>query len=118
MIQKRLDKRLRPKEPIKKATNNLKNVKPAIYGLTSEQIQVKSLENSQFQEQYNFHRLEKVKLDAVRRNQSDKSNAARQRKKSRCLLDLGDSIYVLAERLKRKRTRQIEQKLSRKSTYL
>ena len=85
-----------------KATNNLNNTKSAKFGLASKQIESKSIQSKQFREEQNFHILQKVKQDAATREHFAKNKDIRKRKKLREPLDLGELVYVLAERLKNK----------------
>ena len=60
-IEKRLGKRLKPNELIKKATNNLNKTRSSKYGFSPNQIEEKSLENNYFTDICDFHRLVRVK---------------------------------------------------------
>ena len=70
-MEKRLKKRIRPNNFIQKATNNLNNIKSVKYGFAPEQIELKSINNREFKEEYTFHRLQNIKLDRDRRQKSD-----------------------------------------------
>lgn len=48
-------------------------MRSAKYRLAPEKIELKSLENPQFREQYDFQMFEKVQLDAFRMKQSGKN---------------------------------------------
>ena len=60
-VEKRLGKRLKPNELIKKATNNLNKTRSSKYGFSPNQIEEKSLENNYFTDICDFHRLVRVK---------------------------------------------------------
>ena len=65
-IQKRLGKKIKPKDLIPNATNNLNKTSSIKYGFMHNQAEEKSLEDNSFLELYNFHRLARVKDDEDR----------------------------------------------------
>ena len=56
-IEKRLGKRIKPNELIRKALNNLNRMQLTKYGFTPVQVEEKNHENDEFTDLYNFHRL-------------------------------------------------------------
>ena len=101
-IEKRKENRKQPKKLIQKAKNNLRQVKFVKWDFWSEQVESRSIVDGSFKNVYDFYRLHKLKEDADRRERSDRYKYVRQRKTLRELLDLGDVIYVLSERFKKK----------------
>ena len=67
-------------------------MRSAKYRLAPEKIELKSLENPQFREQYDFHMFEKVQLDAFRMKQSGKNKYTTQRRKLEDPLVLGELV--------------------------
>ena len=112
-IERRLGNRIKPNRQIQKATNKLNKAKSAKYGLNPEEIESKVISDEQFKDEYDFYRLQKVKQDAERRERFDINKDIKQRKKLREPLDLGESVYVLAERMKKK---EAQGKLYKSST--
>ena len=101
-IEKRLGERLKPNELIKQATNNLNKTRSAKYGFSPNQIEEKSLENNYFTDIYYFHRLVRVKnIEDKKVRYMEKQND-RKRGKLRELLDIGEKVLIMAERLKNK----------------
>ena len=88
----------------KKATFNLNNVKSVKYGFAPEQIEEKSLNKEtgkEFTEIYDFHRLIKVKENKDR-IQTHNLKIDSRKKCLRSLLEIGEKVFVLLERLKKK----------------
>ena len=88
----------------KKATFNLNNVKSVKYGFAPEQIEEKSLNKEtgkEFIEIYDFHRLIKVKENKDR-IQTHNLKIDSRKKCLRSLLEIGEKVFVLLERLKKK----------------
>ena len=98
--EKRKGKIINSNGLINKATSYLNKIKSVKYGLPPEEVESESMNDKHFTEIYDFHRLVKVKEDEDRRERSDKNKDARQRKKLREPLDLGESCFILPERLK------------------
>ena len=101
-IEKRLGERLKPNELIKQATNNLNKTRSAKYGFSPNQIEEKSLENNYFTDIYYFHRLVRVKNLEDRKVRYMEKQNDRKREKLRELLDIGEKVLIMAERLKNK----------------
>ena len=91
-IQKRLGKSLESNKINQKVTYNLNHMRSAKYRLAPEKIELKSLENPQFREQYDFQMFEKVQLDAFRMKQSGKNKQETQRRKLENPLALGELV--------------------------
>ena len=105
-IEKFKGKSIKPNELIKKATFNLNNTRSAKYGYSPEQIEEQALKpntGKYFQEVYDFHDLMKVKEDRDWREKFD-SKIDRRKKCLRDLLEIGEKVLVLAERLRKKDT--------------
>ena len=101
-IEKRLGERLKPNELIKQATNNLNKTRSAKYGFSPNLIEEKSLENNYFTDIYYFHRLVRVKNLEDRKVRYMEKQNDRKREKLRELLDIGEKVLIMAERLKNK----------------
>ena len=86
---------------MKRVPNYLSKAKSVKYGFPSEQSESKSINDKNFTKIYDFHRLVKEKEDARRRVRSDKNKNAWQMKKLGEPLDLGESVFILAERLRK-----------------
>ena len=103
-MEKYNKKRIKPNDLIKKATFNLNNVKSVKYGFAPEQIEEKSLNKEtgkEFIEIYDFHRLIKVKENKDR-IQTHNLKIDSRKKCLRSLLEIGEKVFVLLERLKKK----------------
>ena len=64
-------------------------------------MESKSISDEQFKEEYDFYMFQQVNEDAERRERSDRNKYIKQKKKLRELLNLGESVYAPAERLKK-----------------
>ena len=81
------------------------NVRPSKkYGFSPEEIEKRALKSEIFRTVYNMHRLEKTHKLNQRQNRQDKKKYDRKRKKLRENLIIGEKVYVLAERIKKKST--------------
>ena len=103
-MEKYNKKRIKPNDLIKKATFNLNNVKSVKYGFAPEQIEEKSLNKEtgkEFTEIYDLHRLIKVKENKDRIQRHDLKIDSR-KKRFRSPLEIGEKVFVLSERLKKK----------------
>ena len=91
--------KLTPKKIIEISTTNM-NIKPSVkYGISPENIESKSLSN----ERFNTLFKKTSKLNA-RLDRFDKKIYQRKRKKLRENLNVGERLYILAERIKKKST--------------
>ena len=103
-IKKYNKKHIKPNYLIKKATFSPNNVKSVKYGFAPEQIEEKSLNKEtgkEFTEIYDFHRLIKVKENKDR-IQTHNLKIDSRKKCLRSLLEIGEKVFVLLERLKKK----------------
>ena len=94
--------RLDAKKLIRKAVQNMNNTNSQKYELAPNTIEKKSLENQDFREIYDFHRMVKVSKSAERYSQYDERLDKKSRKKLCSPLRVGEKVLVLAERLRKK----------------
>ena len=94
--------RLDAKKLIRNALQNMNNTNSQKYELAPNTIEKKSLENEDFHEIYDFHRMVKVSKSAERYNRNDVRFDKKSRKKLRSPLTVGEKVLVLAERLRKK----------------
>ena len=94
--------RLDAKKLIRNAVKNMNNTNSQKYELATNTIEKKSLENKDFREIYDFHRMVKVSKSAKRYNRNDIRFDKKSRKKLRSPLTVGEKVLVLAERLRKK----------------
>ena len=85
-------------------TNNLNYIKSVKHGLASEQIKSKSINSREFKEEYDLHRLWKVKLDVERSQRSDIKKDITFKKTLRELQYISELVYGLTGRLKKRDT--------------
>ena len=91
-----------PKKIIEMSTANM-NIHPSKkYGFSPEEVERRALESEKFRTVYNMHRLEKTDKLNQRQDRYDKKKYSRKRKKLRENLNIGEKVYVLAERIKKK----------------
>ena len=72
------------------------------YGFSPEEVEKKALQSERFRTVYNMHKLEKTYKLNQRQDRYDKKKYDRKRKKLRENLIIGEKVYVLAERIKKK----------------
>ena len=72
------------------------------YGVPPEEVEKKSLESEEYKLDYDFKRLKKVDKDAARYSWYDKKVDKRNKKNLRSPLNVGEVVYVLSGRLKKK----------------
>ena len=94
--------RLDAKKLIRNAVQNMNNRSSQKYELPPNNIEKKSLENKDFHEIYDFHRMVKVSKSAERYNRNYIRFDKKSRKKLRSSLTVGEQVLVLAERLRKK----------------
>ena len=75
------------------------------YGYPPETVEKKSLSDNIFREIYDLHRIVKVSKDAARCKRNDIRLDKKSRKKVCSPSLIGEKVLVLAERLKKRRTR-------------
>ena len=79
------------------------NIQPSKkYGFSPEEVERRALESERFRIVYNMQRLEKTDQLNQRQDRHDKKKYSRKRKKLRDDLNIGEKVYVLAERIKKK----------------
>ena len=66
------------------------------------QIKLKALSSERFRTLFNMHRIDRTGKLSVRMDRFDKKKYLRKKKKLRENLDVGEKVYVLAERIKKK----------------
>ena len=98
-LQKR---KIKAKEIIEKSVENLNRINSEKYGLPPNVIEKKSLEDENFKEIYDFHRLVKVTKGINRYERYNEKIYKKQKRKLRDPLDINEKVLVLAERIKKK----------------
>ena len=98
-LQKR---KIKSKEIIEKSVENLNRINSEKYGLSPNIIEKKSLEDENFKEIYDFHRLVKVTKGINRNERYNEKIYKKQKRKLREPLDINERVLVLAERIKKK----------------
>ena len=79
------------------------NIQPSKkYGLSPEELEKKALQSERFRVVYNMHRLEKTQKLNQRQDRYDKKKFDKKRKKLREDLNIGEKVYVQAERIQKK----------------
>ena len=79
------------------------NIQPSKkYDFSPEEVERRALESERFRIVYNMQRLEKTDQLNQRQDRYDKKKYSRKRKKLRDDLNIGEKVYVLAERIKKK----------------
>ena len=82
------------------------NIQPSKkYGFSPEEVEKRALQSERFRTVYNMHRLEKTETRQIKVNQrQDRYDKKydRQRKRLRENLSIGEKVYDLAERIKKK----------------
>ena len=99
---KRLKKRLNSAQLIKKAVQNMNNVKSSKYGFEPEYIERESLKDESFKERFGFHRLKRVTKVFKRYKRHDIQFDLKRKKRLREPLAIGERVLILASRLKKK----------------
>ena len=82
------------------------------YGISPEEIVKKSLESEEYKLDYNLKRLKKVYKEAERYSRYDAKRDKKSKKKLRSLPNLGEIVYVLLARIKKKHVPSIFYKSS------
>ena len=94
--------KISPNKIIEMSTANI-NIQPSkIYGLSPDEIKRKALNSERFRAVFNMHRIEKTQKLNARQDRYDKKKYLRKRKKIWDNLRVGERVYVLAERKKKK----------------
>ena len=85
------------------STTNM-NIQPSKkYKLAPKEIEQKALQSERFRALYNMHRLERTNKINQRQDRHNKKKYDRKRKKLREDLFIGEKVFVLAERIKKKK---------------
>ena len=96
--------KISPKKIIEMSTANMNIQKSKEYCFSPEEAEQKALQSERFRTVYNMHRLEKTHKLNQRQDRYDKKKYDKKRKKPRENLNIGEKVYVLAERIKKKST--------------
>ena len=72
------------------------------YGISPKEIEKKSLESEEYKLDYNLKRLKKVYKEVERYSRYDAKRDKKSKKKLRSLPNLGEIVYVLLARIKKK----------------
>ena len=90
------------KKIIEISTANI-NIKPSNkYGFSPDTIEVKALNSERFRTLFNMHRIDRTGKMSARIDRFDKKKYLGKKKKLRENLDIGEKVYILAERIKKK----------------
>ena len=96
--------KISPTKIIEKSVANM-NLKPSKkYGLPSEDVEWRTLSNEHFKTIFNMKRIEKTQKLHCRLDDCDKKRYSFKKKQLRTDLSIGERVYVLAERIKKKST--------------
>lgn len=87
---------------ITKVTNNLNKTRSIKYGFTPNQVEEISLEDDNYIELYDFHRLARVKYDEERLVRYEERKDDRKKRKLKRPVDIGEKVIAIAKRLKKK----------------
>lgn len=105
MTSKRIEKdskrRIKPYVLIKKATNSLNNKVLLKYGTSPKIIETKSLEDDNFQELFDFKRIEKVQQQADRQQRYNEKLMLNKRRSLRDPLEIGEEVLILSSRIRK-----------------
>ena len=94
--------KITPKKIIEMSTANMNIQSSKKYGFSPEEVEKKALQSERFRTVYNMHKLEKTYKLNQRQDRYNKKKYDRKRKKLRENLIIGEKVYVLAERIKKK----------------
>ena len=90
--------KISPKKIIEMSTANM-NIQPSKKdGFSLEEVEKRALESKRFRALYNMHRLDKTQKVNQRQDRYNQKKYSRKRKKLRENLNIGEKVYVLAER--------------------
>ena len=79
------------------------NIQPSKkYGFSPDEVESRALKSERFKKLYNMQRIEKTDKLNKRMDRYDQKKYLRIRKKLRENLNIGERVYVLAERIKKK----------------
>ena len=94
--------KISPKKIIEISTQNM-NIQPSKkYGFSPKEVESRALKSEKFRTLYNMHRIEKTDKLNLRIDRYDQKKYSKKRKKLRENLNIGERVYVLAERIRKK----------------
>ena len=91
-----------PPKIIEMSTANMNIKKSKKYSFSPEEVEQKALQSERFRTVYNMHRLEKTHKLNQREDCYDKKIYDRKPKRLRQNFSVGENVYILAERIKKK----------------
>ena len=91
-----------PKKITEMLTANMNKQPSKKYGFSPEEVEGRALESEKFRTVYKMRRLVKADNLNQRQDRYDKKQYSRKIKKLRKNLNIGEKVYVLAERIKKK----------------
>ena len=94
--------KLTPKKIIEISSENMNISLSKKYGFAPERVERESMQSKKFKTLFNMHRLERSEKASARLDRYDDKIYERKRKKFRERLDVGEIVYVLAGRIKKK----------------
>ena len=94
--------KISPPKIIEASTANINLTKSAIYDLSPDEIERRSLSGEPFKTVFNMHRLEKTRKIHHRLDDYDIKRYFTKRRKLRDKLSIGEKVYARAERIKKK----------------
>ena len=95
-------KRIEPKKLIQCAANNLNNIPSQKYGVSPNFVEENIQQDEKLRRIFDFYRLVKVQKYTERYKCNDIRKDDKKREKLRKPLLIGEKVFVLAERLKKK----------------
>ena len=94
--------KITPNKIIEISTKNM-NIQPSKkYGISPDEVESRALKSEKFRTLYNMHRIEKTGKLNIRMDRYDQKKYSKKRKKLREDLKIGERVYLLAERIKKK----------------
>ena len=95
--------KITPNKIIEISTKNM-NIQPSKkYGISPDKVESRTLKSEKFRTLYNMHRIEETRKLNIRIDRYDqKKKNSNKRKKLREDLKIGENVYLLAERIKKK----------------
>ena len=91
--------KISPTKIISSSADNTSSVQSEKYGLSSDEIEKKSLSSERLRTLFNFHRIERTKLVHDKLDTNDKRKYMAKRRKLRENLNIGEKVLILAERI-------------------
>ena len=94
--------KITPNKIIEISTKNM-NIQPSKkYGISPDEVESRALKSEKFRTLFNMHRIEKTGKFNIRMDRYDQKKYSKKRKKLREDLKIGERVYLLAERIKKK----------------